>query len=329
MAEGQGRSKYQKLKLLYLKQFFEEKTDENHTATMADIIAYLRSKGIEAERKSIYNDFDALEYYGMDVRNDEYGKNYQWLDRDIELSELKLIIDSVASSKFLPEKKSLALIQKLEKLCSEYQREQLTRQVRVIGRPKTMNNNVLYNVDALHAAIAANKTVRFKYFHYNIKKEREYTKKGKPYEVSPWALLYDNDNYYLLAYLDDDFRIFRVDRMANVETGEQDRHGQEVFDQMDMAAYSKSTFGMYGGKEQEVEMVFHNRMIDTVIDKFGRDVWLRKVDDWHFKVTVTVAVSPQFFAWVFGLGNYVTITGPENVVKQMKDMLAKVQKRYE
>ena len=185
------------------------------------------------------------------------------------------------------------------------------------------------NTDAIHSAIAANTTVKFKYFHYDLKLERNYSRKGEVFEVSPWALLYDNDNYYLLAYIEGDFRTYRVDRMANAEQGINERQGREEFEKMDMPAYSKATFGMYNGKQEQVTMVFHNRMLDTVIDQFGREVWLSKVDDWHFKVTVTVAVSPQFFAWVFGLGNYVTITAPNNVVKQMKDMLEKVSKRYD
>lgn len=197
-----------------------------------------------------------------------------------------------------------------------------------MGRAKSMNNSVLINVDQLHAAIAANTTVRFKYFHYNLKMERVYSRKGEVYEVSPWALLYDNDNYYLYAFVDDDFRIYRVDRMASVEQGKNRRQGKEKFEKKDMAAYSKSTFGMFNGQEERVEMVFHNRMMDVVIDKFGKDVWLNKVDEWHFKISVPVAVSPQFFAWVFGLGNYVTITAPEHVKQQMKDMLEEVHKRY-
>ena len=322
------RGENQKLKLLYLKQFFEEKTDEDHPATMPEILAYLHARGVEAERKSIYTDLDALSDFGMDVRKDERGKSYQWFDREFELPEVKLIIDSVASSKFLSEKKSDALIKKLGTLCSEHQRKELRRQVRVMGRAKSMNNSVLINVDQLHAAIAADTTVRFKYFHYNLKMERTYSRKGEIYEVSPWALLYDNDNYYLYAFVDDDFRIYRVDRMASVEQGKNRRQGKEQFDKKDMAAYSKSTFGMFNGEEERVEMVFHNRMMDVVIDKFGRELWLEKVDDWHFKISVTVAVSPQFFAWVFGLGNYVTITGPEHVKQQMKEMLEDVHKRY-
>ena len=324
-----ARGANQKLKLLYLKQFFEEHTDEEHPATMQQILDYLKANGVDAERKSIYTDLDALADFGMDVRKDEYGKSYQWFDREFELAEVKLIIDSVASSKFLSEKKSDALIKKLGKLVSEYQRNELRRQVRVMGRPKSMNNSVLINADTIHAAIAANTTIRFKYFHYNLKLEREYSRKGEIYEVSPWALLYDNDNYYLFAFDEDDFKIYRVDRMANVEQGINERQGREEFEKLDMPSFSKSTFGMYNGKEERVDMVFHNRMIDTVIDKFGKEVWLSKEDSDHFKISVPVTVSPQFFAWVFGLGNYVTITAPESVVKQMEDMLEKVSKRYE
>lgn len=323
-----ARGENQKLKLLYLKQFFEEKTDEDHPATMPEILAYLHARGVEAERKSIYTDLDALSDFGMDVRKDERGKSYQWFDREFELPEVKLIIDSVASSKFLSEKKSDALIKKLGTLCSEHQRKELRRQVRVMGRAKSMNNSVLINVDQLHAAIAANTTVRFKYFHYNVKMERVYSHKGEVYEVSPWALLYDNDNYYLYAFVDGEFRNYRVDRMASVEQGMKERQGNEAFEKKDMPAFSKSTFGMFNGQEERVEMVFHNRMMDVVIDKFGKEVWLEKVDEWHFKISVPVAVSPQFFAWVFGLGNYVTITGPEHVKQQMKDMLEDVRKRY-
>lgn len=323
-----ARGENQKLKLLYLKQFFEEKTDEDHPATMPEILSFLHARGVEAERKSIYTDLDALSDFGMDVRKDERGKSYQWFDREFELPEVKLIIDSVASSKFLSEKKSDALIKKLGTLCSEHQRKELRRQVRVMGRAKSMNNSVLINVDQLHAAIAANTTVRFKYFHYNVKMERVYSRKGEVYEVSPWALLYDNDNYYLYAFVDGEFRNYCVDRMASVEQGTNERQGKEAFEKKDMPAFSKSTFGMFNGQEERVEMVFHNRMMDVVIDKFGKEVWLEKVDEWHFKISVPVAVSPQFFAWVFGLGNYVTITGPEHVKQQMKEMLEEVHKRY-
>ena len=324
----------QKLKLLYLKQFFEEKTDENHPATMADIKAYLQTYGLEAERKSISSDMDALADFGMDVRikDEEDAESrstaYQLKKRLFTLPEVKLIIDCVASSKLLPEKTSDTLIDKLGKLVSEHQRKELRRQVRVMGRARSINNAVFDNVARINAAIDKKKAITFKYYRYNLNMDREYSHNGKLYEVSPCALLYDNNNYYLLAFVDNAFRNYRVDRMANVKVSSHPLADNEQLTKKDIAAYTKSTFGMFNGREERVEMVFHNKMIDAVVDKFGRNVWLTKEDDEHFKIAATVTVSPQFFAWIFGLEDYVTITGPDNVVKQMKDMLRKVSKRY-
>lgn len=325
-----ARGENQKLKLLYLKQYFEEKTDEQHPATMEDIRKYLAQHEVEAERKSIGSDMDALEQFGVPVRdvNKLRNKKYYLQERVFTPSEVKMILDSVASSKFLTEKKSLELMKKLGTLVNEHHRHELNRQVKVAGRVKSMNDNAAKSLDHIHAAMAENKTVRFKYFHYNMNKEREYTKGGGYYEVSPWALIYDNSYYYLLAYAEDDIRTFRADRMAAVHAGEQERQGKELFEAFDLGKYTKSTFGMFAGKEEKVEMVFHNSLIDTVIDKFGKEVWLSPVDDYHFKITVPVAVSPQFFGWVFGLGGKATIVGPKSVVKKMKDMLENVKEKY-
>ena len=318
-----------KLKLLYLKQFFEEMTDEDHPATMPQILAYLESKGIHAERKSIYADLDYLADYGMDVRKDDRGKSYQWLDRPFEKAELKLIIDSISSCKFLSESKCNALIKKVGNLGSDHQRRELNRQVKVLGRVKSTNMGILNNVDAIQAAMTAGKTITFKYFHYNVKKERDYRHDGALYEISPWALVYDNNFYYLIGCTNkEENRTYRVDRMSGVEQTDSDRKGKEFFEKFDMAAYSKATFGMFGNAEQEVEMVFHNSMMDAVIDKFGKDVWASAVDQDHFRVTVSVAVSPQFYAWVFGLGNLVQIVSPETVVQGMKDMIKEVSQQY-
>ena len=320
-----------KLKLLYLKQFFEEQTDEDHPATMPDILAYLDSKGIHAERKSIYADLDYLEDFGMELRDDskERNKTYRLLEREFEQSEIKLILDSVASSKFLSERKSMELMSKLENLVSVHQRQSLKRQIKVSGRVKSMNGSVMYNVDTIHVAIASDTTVKFKYFHYNLQKEREYTHDGKPYEVSPWTLIYDNSNYYLLAFVNEKIRTFRVDRMAEVKQGTKERQGKEQFEAFDLVSFTKATFGMFTGDEQKVEMVFHNRMIDTVIDKFGKEIFLMPVDSEHFKVTTNVSVSPQFYAWIFGLGKSATIVGPNSVVQGMKEMLGKISQMYE
>ena len=326
-----ARGENQKLKLLYLKQFFEEKTDEQHPAVMEDIRKYLKEHDVEAERKSIGSDMDALEQFGMNVRDVDKlrNKKYFLAERDFTPSEVKMILDSVASSKFLSENKSRELMKKLGTLVNEYHRHELNRQVKVAGRVKSMNENSTKNLDYIHTAIQANTTVRFRYFHYNLNKEREFTRNGKYYEVSPWVVLFDNSYYYLLAYTGDDIRTFRVDRMANPGVGSKERQGKEQFEAFDLGKYTKSTFGMYSGKEEKVEMVFHNSLIDTVIDKFGKEVWLTPVDDYHFKITVPVAVSPQFFGWIFGLGGKAMILGPKSVVNKMRDMLVNVGERYE
>lgn len=328
MAEGQGRSPKQKLKLLYLKKFFEEKTDENHVAKMSQITDYLASVGIPAERKSIYTDLEQLELFGFKVEKDDSGKAYQLSKRTFDYSEVKLIADTIASSKFVPESKSMALIKKLGTLCSDYQRQQINSEIRVIGRAKSMNESEFKPIDFIQSAMRDNTTVTFKYFHFNLEKKREFSRNGDRYEVSPWSLLYDNDNYYLLAYVNGEFRTYRVDRMASLGQGLKEREGKEEFDKIDIAAYTKSTFSMFSGEQEKVDMVFHNRMLDAVIDKFGKDVWLIKEDEWHFKATATVSISPQFFAWIFGLGGYAKIVGPESVVKQMKEMLENVSDKY-
>ena len=325
------RKDSQNLKLLYMKDFFEEFTDEDHPAKANDIIAYLEQHGVKIERKSIYPGIASLEEYGLELKDPfaQRTKGYYLRERDFEPSEVKMILDSVASSKFLSESKSLELMKKLKRLVNEHHRKELDRQVKVSGRVKTMNDSTINNLDHIHSAIAENKTLKFKYFHYNLKKEPVFTKDGKYYEVSPWVVLYDNSSYYLLAYVDNDIRTFRVDRMKHVSSGENERQGQEQFESFDLGKFTKQTFGMYSGKEEKVEMVFHNKMIDTVIDKFGKEVFLTKVDDYHFKIFANVSISPQFFAWIFGLGNYVTIKGPDSVVNEMKEMLGKVSKRYE
>lgn len=325
------RDDSQNLKLLYMKDFFEECTDEDHPAKTPDILAYLEEHGVKMERKSVYPGISALEKYGLELTDPEKERNrsYYLRERDFETSEVKMILDSVASSKFLSERKSLELMNKLKKLVNVHHRHELDREVKVAGRVKTMNDSTINNLDHVHDAIAADMTLKFKYFHYNMNKEPEYTKDGKYYEVSPWVVLYDNSYYYLLAYVNDDIRTFRIDRMKSVHTGSNERQGKEQFESFDLGKYTKQTFGMFSGEEEKVEMLFHNSLIDTVIDKFGKEVFISPVDDAHFKITVPVAVSPQFFGWIFGLGGKATILGPKSVVKKMKETLKKVSQKYE
>ena len=333
------RSEGQKLKLLYLKEILEEYSDENHGLTMEQILIHLKNRGVSAERKSIYMDiFTLTEDYGMDIELDKTAKPpvYKLMSRDFELPELKMMVDSIASSKFLSEAKTRVLIDKIKKLCSHCDADSLSRQVTLANRVKSMNKTIHYNVDAVHQAIAANAQIKFKYFDYDLRKERNYFKKGEFYIVSPWRMLYADDNYYLLAYdaKEEKFKHFRVDKMDSVDQVKVaemkvDREGAKAFEKLDMSNYTKYTFCMFGGEVEHVTMVFQNRMMGVVIDRFGKDVVVMKEDDRHFRITVPVAVSNQFFGWVFGLGKMVKIVAPESVKEKMKEALSENLERYE
>ena len=325
-------------RILYVKDYLEKYTDEERSASMYDIIKYLDEHGIPAERKSVRDDIIALgeNGYGMEIAL-ENGKQWKLLSRDFDLVEIKLIVDCIASSKFLSEAKSKELIKKVETLVSPRQRRSLNRQLIVSGRIKSMNETVLYALDTIHEALLHATDIEFKYYQYNMEKKREFKHNGKVYHVDPQDLLYDNNTYYLLAREGKELKTFRVDRMANVKQC-QTTYDDELeldfnfnyndIDYYSAESYIKSTFGMYHGTEEEVQMLFTKDMMDTVIDKFGKDVKTEIVDSDHFRVTATVSVSPQFYGWIFGLGDNVMIEYPLPVAKQMMDLLKERHKAY-
>lgn len=324
------KSDGQKMKLFVLKEILERETDDQHSITMEQIIKKLEARGIKAERKSIYSDMNAFRDADILDITTPQGKErgYSVASRTFELPELKMIVDSIASSKFLSEGKSRDLIKKIGTLCSHYEASQLSRSVVLSNRPKSTSTGIYRAVDAINQAIAANKQIQFKYFDYDIKKQRHYMKKGEYYLASPFTLIYTDDNYYLLAYESGKFKHFRVDKMEEVKALDLiDREGVEEFQKIDMAAYSKYTFSMFGGEITPVTMVFQNRMIGAVMDRFGREVLVMPEDKTHFRITVPVAVSQQFFGWVFGLGKAVRIVGPESVKEKMVKSLEEIAER--
>ncbi|MBQ9980502.1 MAG: WYL domain-containing protein [Oscillospiraceae bacterium] len=323
-----AKSPNQKLKLLFLARILYENTDENHPMSVQDMISALASNDISAERKSIYDDLEALERFGIDIVR-ERGRYYVG-QRRFEMPELKLLVDSVQSSKFITENKTLSLIKKIEGLASVHEGRLLQRQVYVRGRVKSMNESVYYNVDELSAAISRDREIRFKYFEYAVTKERRFRRGGEHYVISPFALMWDDENYYLLGY-DAPAGIlkhFRVDKMSDISSLESRRQGREEFEKVDMSAYSKKVFGMFTGAEQTVRMKFKNHLVGAVIDRFGKDIMIIAADSEHFTVSVPVAVSPQFFAWLFGFGDEVEILSPQSVRQEMKDRLAAAAARY-
>ena len=318
-----SRGTNQKFKFTYLMKIMLEKTDDEHSLTMPQIMEELEKYDVTAERKSIYTDFqDMTEKFGVEIIKEQIGREtyYHVGAREFELAEVKLLIDAIQSSKFITQTKSRELITKIKSFVSEHQAKQLQRQVYINDRVKTMNESVYYNVDDIHTAINQNKKIRFKYFKWDINKKLVPRHNGDWFIVSPWALTWDDENYYMVAFDDWDSKIkhYRVDKMMYISIEEEKRSGKEVFRNFDMAEYSKATFGMYQGQKAKVKIQLANYMCGVFIDRFGKDISFQPIDDEHSELHVDVNVSPQFFGWIFSLGKDVKVTGPSEVVEQMK-----------
>ena len=263
----------QKQKILYLRQILLERTDEKHPISMAEILEALEAYGIQAERKSIYADIETLKNFGMDIiHRREQPSGYCVVSREFELPELKLLVDAVHGSKFIIRKKSEALIRKIEGLVSIYEAKKLARNVHVANRIKTMNESIYYTVDDIHSAINGDRQISFQHFKWNEKGEKQLKRDGKVYKVSPWALTWDDENYYLVAFDAEEgiIKHYRVDKMLKMEVLDERREGAEHFKNFDMALYSKKTFGMYSGKDEHVTLRGRNQMADPIIDRFGQ-----------------------------------------------------------
>lgn len=327
------RSDKQKLKLMYLIKLFEERTDVSHGLSMTDIIEALSEEGITAERKSIYADISALNEFGFDIVKDNEGKAcvYKLVERDFEIAELKLLVDAVQSSKFITESKSNKLIKKIEGLASNNEAKSLHRQVYVANRIKTTNESVYYNVDDIQKAISENHKVSFQYFQWNPNKEKELRHNGMRYEISPWALTWDDENYYMVGYDSKERKIkhYRVDKMLKIEImADSKREGKALFKDMDMAVYSKKIFGMFGGVEETVVLECKNGISGVIIDRFGTEVDIIKRAADSFTVRVNVQISPQFLGWVFSLGENIKIISPDSVIKRMRDEITRIREIY-
>lgn len=332
-----AKSSMQKQKLLYLQKIMLEKTDENHGLTANEIKQALEAYGIRTERKSLYDDLKILETFGLDIcRTRTTTVKYYVGSRDFEVPELKLLVDAIQSSKFITHKKSLSLIKKLEGLVSENEGKQLQRQVYVSNRVKNINEKIYYNVDTLHNAIACEKQVAFKYCNWEIdfgsekkivKVER---KNGALYKVSPWALCWDDENYYLVAYDSDAQMIkhYRVDKMESIEISGDERDGRKTFEKFDLAGYMKGVFSMFGGEQANVKLSVDNSLIGVIVDRFGSNVIIAKESETSFTVNVDVMLSPQFYAWVFGLDTKVRILSPQKAVDEFNQKLSAFQTSF-
>ena len=304
---------------LYLMRILLEQTDESHALTLQQIIEKMAAEGIPIERRAVYADLDALRDYGIDVIADKRGRNTYYFvgSRQFQLAELKLLVDSVQASRFITERKSRALIRKLADLAGKPQAGELNRQVLIAGRIKSMNESIYYNVDEIHQAINNNSQISFQYFQWDLHKEMELKRNGERYLVSPWGLVFDDENYYLVACEDGRIKHYRVDKMLHIKATGDPRVGRELYHEEEYG--KKSLFGMYGGDIVSVTLQAKNWMAGIMIDRFGRDIPIVPVNDEEFETRVDLAVSPQFYGWLFALGPDIRVTAPGFVVNRIRE----------
>lgn len=328
-----GERKNQKIKILLLKRILEEETDENHELTVAQIIQKLDAMDVTAERKSVCDDISKLteEPIGMDIVRTCHDRSfyYKLVHREFELVELKLLVDCVQSARFITESKSKELIRKLESFASLADRSQLKRHMIISGRVKTENKAVYYSLDQIHAAVSQNHQLSFRYFAWDVDRKMKLKHNGKKYRVSPWALCWDDEKYYLVGYDHDADKIknFRVDKMTDTEIVPEERQGRKLFRDYDLPNYTNRLFGMFEGEQERVTLICKNSMANVIIDRFGRDIMIQKEDEEHFRAVVDVSVSRMFLGWIMALDG-VKIAGPEQVVRQMKEEIQRLQENY-
>lgn len=323
------RSDNQKLKILYILDYLQKNSHRDRPVGAKELIEMLDARGICCERKTVYADIAALQDFGIDiVHRPGRGGGYYVASQSFELPELKLLIDAVQSSRFLTEKKSRALIEKLCTLCSAQDAQLMQRDVYVSGRVKSMNESIYYDVDAIQEAIAQNKQISFRYFDWGLNGARVY--RDRMYIASPYGLCQNNDNYYLLALSPrHGITSYRVDRMSNITLSEEPRVPCPELTGHRRTEYAGRMFQMYSGDTVSVKLRFRRELANAVIDRFGKNTMLLPDGEDWFVFTADVAVSPLFLSWVIGFGKKAQILYPQSVVDQCRQLCQEILGQYE
>lgn len=321
----------QKIKILYLMRIFLEQTDEEHPMSVKELIAYLNSLGISAERKTVYDDIETLRNFGMDILNRrEHPAGFYLASREFELPELRLLVDAVQSSRCITNGKSRQLIRKLESLASVYESRQLRRQGFAENRIRTINENVYYSIDMIQRALTEDRQISFQYCEWTVEKKLRPENEGERYSVSPWGLVWQNEEYYLITYDEKCGRVkqYQVDKLQQIRIEKEVRRGREFFENYDIGELTSRTFGMFGGREVTICLEAHNRLVGVVLDRFGRDIMIHRKDPEYFKTLVRVNISDQFFGWIASLGPDVVIASPDEVRDKYREFLEKSLSNY-
>lgn len=319
-----------KLRLLYIEKMLQQ-TDEAHPLTNAEMMQTLEEKyGITTHRTTIPSDIELLIESGMEIEIiDSKPKKYYLNDyaRTFNLPELKMLVDAVASFKFITKKKSDELIQKIITLGTPTSLPSLKRNLWSEGRIKQENERIYFNIEAVNQAINEGKKISFQYFQYDIRKEQKLKHNGVPYKFSPYALVWNGDFYYMVGFSEKHGGIgnFRIDRIAKTPTILKEE-AVPIPDGFDIAEYTNGMLRMYNSERCDVELICDNSVMDSIIDKFGTNVKTYAYDMTSFKLEVNVAVNHIFLSWVFGFGGMVRIKAPESVKQQYSVMVEKASR---
>lgn len=325
------RSSNQKIKLLMLSEIFKKESSFEHPLSLSEIIDRLSANGIEAERKSLYSDFEALENFGMVIEKTGGSKStaYYLSNPEFEIHELKLLADAVACSKFITEKKSRELIGKIGTLTNRYDSGELKRTVIVSDRVKNANEQIYYNIDSIQQAIKSNRKIKFLYFDYDCKKNKRYHNDGAYSVVSPYALCWREENYYLVGYYPkyDAVTNFRVDKMEKVIILEDEKRVAQPKN-FNLNEYTKKRFGMFSGTDTRITLKVHNSLSGVIFDRFGKNITVSIEDENYFSVSQVVTVSNILFGWISQFGNKIEIVSPDNVRDEYKKYLKSILDIY-
>ena len=320
------------LKTLYLLQILLERTDEEHALNATQLREILRKEyDIEVNRQTIYSEIGKLTDYGLDiVQKEEKLGGYYVASRQFELPELKILVDVVQAARFITEKKSAQLIRKLEGLCSREEARQLRGQVVIFNRNKAGNETIYYNVDMLHSAIYLDLQITFQYADWTVQKKMVLRHGGAFYRVSPMHLVWDDENYYLIGRDENEGKTkhFRVDKMRGMSILAEHRSRKALEDDENPAAFARKTFGMFGGEDVTVRLRCADHLAGVILDRFGPDVFMKPGSDGYFTVSVTVALSRQFFGWVTAIGAGLVIESPEEVRREYLSYLEEIRAQY-
>lgn len=327
-----GKGINDKFRLVYLIELLERSSDEEHPLSIADISAHLDTLGVSSSRQTLYKDVEDLRAIGYDVinvkREGRYG--YYLGKRTFDLAELKLMVDAVQSARFIEGGKNSTLIDKIGTLTSTYRAGKLKRQVYIADRSGDYSEEIYKNIDSIHEAIYSRVRIRYKYYEWSAEKTKVARHNGRYYKVTPIALIWDSENYYLVAYdaEADNVKHFRVDKLGKVQITDERADDNEKIANVDLTKYSSQVFGMYGGESELVTLVCENSLAGVVIDKFGEKVTFFKEDEGHFSVNVRVMISPNFFSWLFMFGDKIRIKEPRGVAESYVKILAKTLDIY-